>query len=166
MPSVQQQCATGLQGLGDACGDAAANHVVPNVAQCGDGVCQQAVVNWWPKCKALSMFSTIDNNNNHQMTNFYDACEELSKPNCGACSGHASAQDTLPGDKRVLTAGSPQRAAFCLLFVGELANLLCVPSGQVHLNAITAAGPRGAKHGRGGGCGREEKGRPGRGSGL
>ena len=60
-------------------------------------------------------------------------------PTCGACSGHASAKDTLPADERVLTAGSPQSAAFTLLFVGEMANLLCVPSGQVHVNSVAPA---------------------------
>ena len=104
---------------------------MPPVKSCNNGVCQLAVVAWWPMCKTLDSFSTIDNRNNHEITSFYDACEELGKPNCGACSGHASAQDTLPGDPQVLTAGSPQRASFMSLFVGEISNLLCVPTGQV-----------------------------------
>ena len=128
----------GMQGLAKACGNTAPGQVAPPAAKCDSGVCQQAVLAWWPKCKGFDVYSTLDSNNHQQITHFYDACKQRSQPTCGACSGHASAQDTLPADKNVLTAGSPQRAEFTSLFVGEMSNLLCVPSGQVHLNSITA----------------------------
>ena len=129
--STREQCLVGFQGLAKACGNAAAGHVAPPIARCDSGVCQQAVLAWWPKCRAVPTYSTLDSNNHHQVAHFYAACKQRSTPTCGACSGHASAKDTLSADKRVLTAGSPQSAAFKSLFVGEMANLLCVPSGQV-----------------------------------
>ena len=97
---------------------------MPPIVNCDSGVCQQAMLTWWSKCKQLSAF-------NQQLTNFYDRCQELSQPNCGTCRGHATAKVALSTDARVLTAGSSQRAAFTSQFVGEMANLLCVPSMQV-----------------------------------
>ena len=138
--STEEQCLVGFQvGLPKACGNVAAGQAAPPIARCNSGVCQQAVLAWWPKCKALDTFSTLDSNNNHQVAHFYDACKQRSMPTCGACSGHASAKDKLPADERVLTTGSPQSDAFKSLFVGEMANLLCVPSGQVHFNSVAPA---------------------------
>ena len=130
--STEAQCLVGFQvGLPKACGNLALGQAAPPVANC---VCQQAVLAWWPKCKAFDVFNTLDTTNSNQITQFYDACKQRSTPTCGACSGHASAKDRLPTDKHVLAAGSPQSDAFASLFVGEMANLL-----QVHLNSVTPA---------------------------
>ena len=76
--SVQEQCIVGFQGLRKACGNVAAGQAAPPIARCDSGVCQQAVLAWWPKCKSLSMFSTLDSSNHQQITIFYAACKQRS----------------------------------------------------------------------------------------
>ena len=62
--SIEEQCAMGLQGLPKACGEQRRlvnGQVAPPAANCDSGVCQQAVLAWWPMCKGVTTYSTIDN---------------------------------------------------------------------------------------------------------
>ena len=134
---VYTQCLSGFQGLDAACGNAAPGSVVPS--SCASGYCQQAVTSWWPNCKQQQTYAYIDLVHNHSLTHFYETCKTASKPTCGACSGHASAKDTLPESPLVLVKGSAMRTRFTSQFTGEVADLLCVPSGQVSITEIKRA---------------------------
>ena len=133
--SVGTQCLEQFQELDQNCGKAAPGKTTP--ATCSNALCQTSVLDWWPKCKTQSIFHLLDENHHGECTEFYGVCKQASKPTCGACSGHASAKDTLQTDNQVLVVGEA-RTNFTRIFVGEMANLLCVPSGQVHVTGIDA----------------------------
>ena len=84
--STMEQCLVGFQGLPRACGNVAAGQVAPPIAKCDSGVCQQAVLAWWPKCKGFTTWSRFDSQNSYQITQFYSVCKQRSTPTCGANS--------------------------------------------------------------------------------
>ena len=138
--ALTARCTQGYNVVNRACGKAPAGQYVPS--QC-TAWCQLVYVSWWPKCQGVREYAMFEASTGHALSGFYRTCQAAARPTCRPCPGSAKASDVLPVDERVLSSGSPQAAAFCVTWTGQIANLLCVSASQVAVTAIARAAAAG-----------------------